>query len=92
MTQRHQPMTFDEMATYQVKDGEIHIDHPFEMPLTFTDPKFGSMGIVLHGKAVLAASAKLDPASANADQEWRVVRVEFVRATPMPANQMQKGR
>jgi len=84
-------LVFDETAPIQMKNGEILISHPFEILLNLEDPKAGSMGIILHGKAVLAASDKLDPSSATADQEWRVARVEFVRATPLPAGQSMKA-
>ena len=72
----------DDLVPYEVKNGEVHVTQPFEWLLSVTDGR-NRRDVLILGQVVLAASARLDPNSADADAQWRVLSVEVLRAVPV---------
>jgi hypothetical protein len=81
-------ITPDELAKCEFKDGEVQVTYQFELMAQIVDDKTNRrFDTILLGRIVLAASDKLDPTAADADQQWRVLRAEFVRALQLPSKQ-----
>jgi hypothetical protein len=76
----------DEYAPCEVKNGQLHVTHDFELLVFVTDPAMRFEATVV-GKVVVVAPENLDLNARDADQQFRVISAEFVRALPMMGKQ-----
>ena len=49
------------------------------------------VSLTAYGMIWVAASDKIDPASSNADHEWRIISIELIRAVPNMKQQARGG-
>jgi hypothetical protein len=81
--------TDDELAPLETKAGEVIIKLPIEIAVRIEKKLPGSkdapipVPLRVLGNVVVAAPSTLDPNAAGADREWRVVRIELLRAVPV---------
>jgi hypothetical protein len=77
----------DELAPYEVRNGEVTVKLPFEMMVgidkKLPDNTVKSFGLKVIGSVSVAAPDTLDPAAKNAEHAWRVTNIELVRALPL---------
>jgi hypothetical protein len=86
----------DELAPYEVKNGEVIIKWPFELSLIMNkplppnnEPKPVSIKVI--GAVQVVASEQMDPGAPHADREWRVEHIEVVRAVPVIKTSVSGG-
>lgn len=77
---------YDDLAPVEFKNGEVYVTHNFELRITLNEGGRPAPVSIL-GRAVVAASDKLDPSSPGADLQWRLATVELLRAVPVAQKQ-----
>jgi hypothetical protein len=77
----------NDLAPCEFKDGQVEVTHQFEIMVPLFEAR-NRLDVLVMGKVVVAASGTLEPNAPNADQEWRLLRCELVRAVPMSPKQL----